>query len=80
MKAIEGRAKDDFVTPSYRFRDPALRQQAVLILVTKPAQLPARMELCCEVENVLIEKRVTNLDRRMHGDAIALRLQEMARQ
>ena len=50
------------------------------IFVAESAQLPARMQFGGEIENVLIEERVTNFDRRMHRHAVALGLQEMARQ
>ena len=47
------------------------------MFVPKAAQFPARVQLRGEVENILIEKRVSHLHRRVHGHTISLRLQQV---
>src|ERR1051325_259727 len=48
------------------------------MFVSESAKPPARMKFRQKIENVFVEKRIAHFDGRMHRDAIAFRLEEMA--
>jgi len=79
VKTVEWCAKDNFAASSDRLRNPAFREQAQQILVAESTQLPARVQFRGEIKYLLIQKRVTNFDRGVHGHAVAFGLQQIAR-
>src|SRR5215218_9060166 len=80
MKAVQRRAEDNLVPARNGFRHPSFRQETQQMLVLESAKPPFWVQLRQEIEDVFIEKRITHLDRRMHRDAIAFRLEEMTGQ
>ena len=55
-------------------------KQTQQMLIPESAKSPAWMQFRQEIEDILIQKRVAHFDRRMHGDAVAFGLEEMAGQ
>src|SRR4029077_15097835 len=50
------------------------------MLIAKTAQFPSRMQLGEEVENIFIQKRITNLHRGVHCHSVVLCLQQVPSQ
>src|SRR5581483_808969 len=76
VEAVQWRAENHFSPLIDRWRQPSSREAAQYMFVPKTTQFPPfRVQACRKIKNLFIEKRVTNLDGRMHCDAVALRLQ-----
>src|SRR5262249_38823620 len=61
-------------------RQPALAEAAENVLVLQTTQLQMRRQLGQKREHLFVKKRIARLDGRVHGNAIALRRQEVAAQ
>src|SRR5262249_15893639 len=78
MKGIKSRPDYDFRTPSYGFRQVAIRQKPEEILVAHATEFPARVQPGQECEHLFIEERIARLDRRVHGYSVTFCLQQQA--
>ena len=78
MEAIERGTKDHLASLINGRRKPAFGKEAEEIFIVETAQFPFGVEVSEEIEDLFIEERVADFDGRVHGNAVAFGLEEVA--
>ena len=62
VKAVQRRAKDNFVPACYRFWHPTFGQESQQVLIPKSTKAPTRMQFRQEIEDILVQKWISHFD------------------
>src|SRR5690242_8170910 len=79
-EAVERGAEHAFLAPGDFVGQIAFAGSPQDVFLAQAAYFPVRMNPGQEIEDLLVEKRVTRLHRGVHGHAVALEAEQLPRQ